>query len=87
MPWNGGASDAQLDWLARELAAAADAGERVVAACHHPLVPGSAPSHYLAWNAAQITAAFDARPGLVPLVVRAGGGAGGTAAHLPRCFA
>ncbi|GBF91849.1 hypothetical protein Rsub_04954 [Raphidocelis subcapitata] len=76
-PWNGGASDAQLGWLRRELAAASDAGERVIVACHHPLVSGSAPDHYLAWNAAEITAAFDAHPGLVPLVLTGHFHAGG----------
>lgn len=70
MDWNSGAGAAQLGWLRAELAAAAAAGERVIAAAHHPLVEGSAPAHYLAWNHEEIRAALEERPGLVPLVVR-----------------
>lgn len=70
LDWNSGVSAAQLAWLRLELRAARDSGERVVAACHHPLVPGAAPDHYLAWNAAEVAAALEETPGLVALVVR-----------------
>jgi hypothetical protein len=76
LDWNSGVGRKQLDWLRVELAGARRARERVVVAAHHPLVVGSAPAHYLAWNAGEILAAFDAHPGVVALVVSSRGGRG-----------
>lgn len=45
-PWNGAVSDAQLEWLAAELARP----EPVVVVGHHPLVPGAARERFLCWN-------------------------------------
>jgi len=70
-PWNGGLSAPQFEWLRSEIAAAAAAGERVVAACHHPLVTGAAPAHYLCWDHEGVRAAFEERPGVVALTVGA----------------
>ncbi|KAI8469407.1 MAG: Metallo-dependent phosphatase-like protein [Monoraphidium minutum] len=75
--WNSGAGAAQRAWLRAELAAAAAAGERVVAAAHHPLAEGSAPAHYLAWDHAELRAALEDTPGLVPLVLTGHFHAGG----------
>jgi 3',5'-cyclic AMP phosphodiesterase CpdA len=68
-PWNGGLSAAQFAWLHAELAAAKAGGERAIVACHHPLAPGSAPAHYLAWDHAAIRAALEEAPGVVALAV------------------
>jgi len=38
--WNGGMSEAQLDWLGERLAAARAAGEAVVVFGHYPVTPG-----------------------------------------------
>ncbi|GBF93106.1 hypothetical protein Rsub_05717 [Raphidocelis subcapitata] len=61
--WNGGLSAQQFAWLRAELAAAKAEGQRAVVACHHPLAPGSAPAHYLAWDHAAIRAALESAPG------------------------
>ena len=39
-PWNGGLSSAQMRWLRKELQLAADSGEQVILASHHPLGKG-----------------------------------------------
>ena len=39
-PWNGGLSSAQTRWLRNELQQAADSGEQVILASHHPLGKG-----------------------------------------------
>ncbi len=59
MPWNGGVSAAQLDWLERELAAADAAGARVIMCGHHPLLPASG---HQAWNSESVLAAIDRHP-------------------------
>ena len=46
--WNGGVAAAQMAWLDLQLAAAEQAGERVVVMCHHPLL-GCRETHK-AWN-------------------------------------
>lgn len=38
--WNGGIGMQQISWLEQQLQAAAEAQERVVVACHHPLGQG-----------------------------------------------
>lgn len=58
-PWNGGVSQAQLDWLERELAAADAANERVIVCGHHPLLP--ADLHQL-WNHEAVLAVLDRHP-------------------------
>jgi hypothetical protein len=47
VPWNGGVSPAQLDWLDGELAAADAAGEPAIICSHHPLLPETG---HQAWN-------------------------------------
>jgi manganese-dependent ADP-ribose/CDP-alcohol diphosphatase len=58
-PWNGGLGTHQLAWLARELAAADAAGEKVILCGHHPLLPADA--HQI-WNAAAVLELIDQHP-------------------------
>lgn len=48
--WNGGCTKQQLSWLQEQLADAAAEQQQVIAACHHPIAPGSAPDMYFAWG-------------------------------------
>jgi 3',5'-cyclic AMP phosphodiesterase CpdA len=59
MPWNGGLSATQLEWLERELAAADAAGVRVIMCGHHPLVPSNG---HQAWNCDRVLAVIDRHP-------------------------
>ncbi len=58
-PWNGGVSDAQLEWLERELTAADLAKEMVMLCGHHPLLP--ADGNQL-WNHEAVIAVIDRHP-------------------------
>lgn len=50
-PWNGGPGARQVEWLRRELAAAASRGEKCVVAGHHQVGPGKAVRRtHAAWN-------------------------------------
>ncbi len=61
-PWNGGVSEIQLDWLARELMAADAAKEPVIVCGHHPLLPGDGNQ---AWNSEAVIALIDRHPCVV----------------------
>ncbi|MDB4673740.1 metallophosphoesterase [Verrucomicrobiales bacterium] len=50
--WNGGLGEAQLAWLEETLAAARKTGERVIVACHWPLLPEG--SRFLLWDAGEV---------------------------------
>ncbi len=50
-PALGGISSQQLQWLQQQLADAIAINERIIIACHHPLLKGSAPDMYRAWDA------------------------------------
>lgn len=58
-PWNGAIGGAQLEWLARELAEAATAGQRVIVCGHFPLLPDD--SHAL-WDSAEVVALLRRHP-------------------------
>ncbi len=58
-PWNGGLSDAQLQWLEKELAAADTAKERVILCGHHPLLPADG---HEAWNSGGVIEVIDRHP-------------------------
>jgi 3',5'-cyclic AMP phosphodiesterase CpdA len=57
--WNGGISEAQLNWLDEELTAADAAKQRVVLCGHHPLLPAIG---HQAWNSEQVLAVIDRHP-------------------------
>jgi 3',5'-cyclic AMP phosphodiesterase CpdA len=57
--YNGGLSDAQLAWLESELGAATTAGQRVILACHYPVLPED--PHNL-WNDREVVALIDRFP-------------------------
>lgn len=61
-PWNGGISEAQLQWLDGELAAADLAEERVILCGHHPLLPGDG---LQAWNCDGVLAVIDRHPSVM----------------------
>lgn len=61
-PWNGGISQAQFDWLERELGAADAAKETVILCGHHPLLPASGDQ---LWNNEAVIAAIDKHPCVV----------------------
>lgn len=67
--WNGGLTKQQMCWLQQELDSASQHQQHVIVACHHPLAPGSAPDHYLAWDNDAITQELERHPGLVKLVL------------------
>ena len=48
--WNGAFGSIQLDWLAAELAAAGQAGERVVVFAHAPVLAAASTPAHLAWD-------------------------------------
>ena len=52
-PWNSSVSNAQLEWLEKELAAADAAGEMALVCGHHPLFPLEM---HTAWNHADVLA-------------------------------
>ncbi|KAF6249655.1 Metallo-dependent phosphatase-like protein [Scenedesmus sp. NREL 46B-D3] len=79
--WNGGLSAAQMTWLQLELAEAAMAGQRVIAACHHPLAPGSAPDQYLAWGYEAVLQLLEQHAGTVCMVFSGHYHPGGYAQH------
>jgi hypothetical protein len=58
-PWNAGIGEAQLAWLEKELAAATAAGQRVLLACHYPILPED--PHNL-WNDREMVALIDRFP-------------------------
>lgn len=58
-PWNGGLSQTQFAWLEKELASAADADQRVLLACHYPVLPED--PHNL-WNDREVVALIDQYP-------------------------
>jgi predicted phosphodiesterase len=50
IPWNGGCTQRQLDWLKDELKKAMKRHHLVVIASHHPVQPAAARRTHLAWN-------------------------------------
>jgi 3',5'-cyclic AMP phosphodiesterase CpdA len=58
-PYNGGLGETQFAWLEKELAAAEKAGQRVVLACHYPVLPED--PHNL-WNDREVVALIDRHP-------------------------
>ncbi len=50
IPWNGGCTQRQLDWLKDELKKAMKRHNLVVIASHHPVQPAAARRTHLAWN-------------------------------------
>ena len=58
-PWNGGFSEAQIQWLENELTAADAAKERVILCGHHPLLPSN---NLQAWNGEALLAVIDRHP-------------------------
>lgn len=58
-PWNGGIGEAQLKWLEKELETATAAGQRVILACHYPVLPED--PHNL-WNDRELVALIDRFP-------------------------
>ena len=57
--WNAGMSGRQLAWIAERLAAAQDAGDRVILLGHYPIYP---PSDHALWNADAMTDLLAASP-------------------------
>jgi 3',5'-cyclic AMP phosphodiesterase CpdA len=57
--WNAGMSERQLAWIADRLAAAQDAGDRVILLGHYPIYP---PSDHALWNAEAMTVLLAASP-------------------------
>lgn len=70
--WNGGCSSHQIAWLQDQLSQAAQAQEKVIVACHHPIAPGSAPAMYLAWDYERLLQMLTAAPGGVVKCVFSG---------------
>ena len=60
--WNGGLGQAQRDWLATELRAAAAAGERSLVFAHHPLLVEVASPSLLAWDAQPVLELLEREP-------------------------
>lgn len=63
--WNGGCTTSQVSWLRSELAAAEQAGERVIVASHHPIGGGCARATHMAWNCEELQAVLAASPAVV----------------------
>jgi hypothetical protein len=59
MPWNGGVSAAQLEWLEAELKGADASGEAAIICGHHPLLPEDG---HQAWNHREILAVINRHP-------------------------
>ena len=59
-PWNGQPGEAQMAWLASELAAADASGERVFVFGHCPIHPHTCKPDGLAWNHAALRGALEA---------------------------
>jgi len=74
-PWNGAVSDAQLEWLAAELARP----EPAVVVGHHPLVPGAGRERFLCWNGEAVADVLAA--GGAALYLAGHDHAGGQATH------
>lgn len=62
IPWNGGCTQRQLDWLKDQLQKAVKRGTLVILASHHPIHPEAARRTHLAWNYAEILAIASACP-------------------------
>ena len=60
--WNGAVGQAQRSWLAAELAAAEEAGERALVLGHGPLLPAASTDHHVAWDHAEVRAVLEASP-------------------------
>lgn len=58
-PWNGGLSQAQLQWLDKELSTADAAKERVILCGHHPLQPADG---YEVWESQGLLDLIDKHP-------------------------
>lgn len=58
-PYNGGLSETQFAWLKEELRIAGGAGQRVILACHYPILPRD--PHNL-WNDREVVALIDQHP-------------------------
>eukprot|EP00891_Asterochloris_glomerata_P001963 jgi/Astpho2/1963/Aster-x0511 len=78
-PWNGGLSSAQMRWLRKELQQAADEGEQVVLASHHPLGKGCARTSHLSWTWQEVLSELAAWPRLVRLALHGHDHTGGYA--------
>lgn len=60
VPFNGAVSPGQLDWIRRQLEAAAAADELVFVFCHTPIYHGAAAPAGLLWNAEELLALLQA---------------------------
>ena len=63
--WNGGFGPDQLAWLAEQLQAAEQAGEKVALFAHHPIEAAASSAAHLAWDHAEAHALVTASPATV----------------------
>lgn len=60
--WNAGISERQASWIAKRLAAAVAAGDRVILLGHYPIYP---PSDHTLWNAEDVAAMVASSPACI----------------------
>ena len=63
--WNGAVGPQQLDWLARRLADARDAGDKAIVFCHFPVYP---PNAHNLWNDTEVIEVLEASGSVVAYI-------------------